>query len=123
MMRQREILARLQEIAGALPREDGQTLLAFAEFLVARNAEGQTPAPLPPPKPGPGPEGESVVAAMKRLSAQYPMLDKAKLLDAASRLMGEHVLRGRKAPEVVADLEKLFDNHYQTLLQGEHRDP
>jgi len=50
------------------------------------------------------------------------MLDKAKLLDAASRLMGEHVLRGRKAPEVITDLEKLFDSHYQALLQKEHRD-
>jgi len=122
MMRQREIIARLQEIAGALSREDGQTLLAFAEFLAARADERPTPVPLTPPAPGPGPEGESVVAAMKRLSAQYPMLDKAKLLDAASRLMGEHVLRGRKAPEVIVDLEKLFDSHYQALLQGEHRD-
>lgn len=122
MMRQREIMARLREIAGALSREDGQTLLAFAEFLAARAEARHPPLHLTRPTPGPGPEGESVVAAMKRLSAQYPMLDKARLLDAASRLMGEHVLRGRKASEVIADLEKLFDSHYQALLQGEHRD-
>jgi len=48
-------------------------------------------------------------------------LDKAKLLDAASRLMGEHVLRGRKAEEVIAELQKVFESHYQDLMQGEHR--
>lgn len=122
MMREKEILERLAEIMSGLSREDRQTLLTFAEFLSAHSDGPQFNVPSSLPKPMPGPEGESVVAAMKRLSAHYSMLDKAKLLDAASRLMGEHVLGGRKAPEVIADLEDLFDSHYQSLVQKGSRD-
>lgn len=112
----------MQKVASALSREDGEALLAFAEFLSARAEQHRISAVPSAPKPGPGPKGESVVAAMKRLSAHYPMLDKAKLLDTASRLMGEHVLRGRPAAEVIAELEALFGQHYQTLLQEGQRD-
>ena len=119
MMRQREMMARLEQIMRALSGEDRQSLLAFAEFLHARSAELRTEVAAPVIIPRP--EGETVVAAIKRLSAQYPMLEKGKLLDAASRLMGEHVLRGRKADEVITELQQVFESHYQDLVQGEHR--
>ena len=117
MMRQNGIMARLQEIAGALSREDQQALLAFAEFLGARAERSNIMIPMPRT------DEETVVAAIKRLSAQYPMLDEAKLLDPTSQLMSEYILRGRKAAEVIADLEKLFDAQYQTLSQREHSNP
>jgi hypothetical protein len=117
MMRHREMMTRLEEIMRALSRDDRQSLLAFAEFLSARAPRRtEIAAPVVPMS---RPEGETVVAAIKRLSAQYPMLDKAKLLDAASRLMGEHVLRRRKADEVITELQKVFESHYQDLMQGE----
>ena len=123
MMRQNGIMARLQEIAGALSREDQQALLAFAEFLGARAERSNIMIPPPVPKTMPRTDEETVVAAIKRLSAQYPMLDEAKLLDPTSQLMSEYILRGRKAAEVIADLEKLFDAQYQTLSQREHSNP
>ena len=123
MMRRNGIMVRLQEIAGALSREDRQALLAFAEFLGAHAQERNNMIPPPMTKTMPRPDEETVVAAIQRLSAQYPMLDEAKLLDPTSQLMNEHILRGRKAEEVIADLEKLFDAQYQALLHREHGDP
>ena len=123
MMRHRELMTRLEEIMETLSRDDRQTLLDFAEFLHARTAgrRDETASPVPMPQPaGEIPAGETVVAAIKRLSAQYPMLDKTALLDEASRLMGEHVLRGRKAEDVIADLQKVFEGRYRDYLRGEH---
>lgn len=122
MTQSTEIMVRFREIAETLSGEDQQSLLAFAEFLSSRSAQRRVCVPAPIPGPAPGPAGETVVAAMKRLSAQYPMLDKAKLLDGASQLMAEHVLRGRGATDVVARLEELFTGQYQKFLQGERRD-
>jgi len=121
MMQQREIMTRLQEIVGELSEQDRQALLAFAEFLSARTARPTARNPSAP-EHRPGPPGESVVAAMKRLSTQYPMLDKAKLLGVATGLMGEHVMRGRPADEVIVELEALFDKQYQNLCQEESRE-
>lgn len=122
MMRRREIMTRLQEIAGGLSGDDRQTLLAFAEFLSERAEKRQPMTPAPLPEPMPRHEGETVVAAIKRLSGQYPMLDRSKLLDPTFHLMGEHVLRGRKTAEIIAELEILFGNAHQALLQRDHSD-
>ena len=63
MMRQREMMARLEQIMRALSGEDRQSLLAFAEFLHARSAELRTEVAAPVIIPRP--EGETVVAAIK----------------------------------------------------------
>ncbi len=118
MMRQSETMARLEKIVEALSGEDRESLLAFAEFLSARatgrRTEVAAPLSIPPPA------GETVMAAIRRLSAQYPTLDRVGLLDVASRLMGEHILRGREAEEVIAELQKIFESRYQDFARGGH---
>lgn len=95
---------------------DRETLLAFAEFLAGR---GGVKAEQPPAEPKiiPRPEHESVVAAIRRLSASYAMLDKAKVLNDASALMAQHVLHGREAVSVIDELEVLFQRHYRRMLE------
>ncbi len=106
-------LKRISKLARQLPTAEQATLLAFAEFLHTRSA---LEAP-PPPRlqPIPRPEQESVIAAIKRLSQTYPMLDKATLFNDTSQLMTQHVMQGRPAKEVIDDLEKLFQQHYAQL--------
>ena len=94
---------------------DRDSLLAFAEFLAARG-EGEESEDLPAePVLIQGPPDESVIAAIKRLSASYPMLDRAALLNEASALMSAHLMQGRPASEVIAELETLFVSHYEAF--------
>jgi hypothetical protein len=93
---------------------DRETLLAFAEFLVQRDKVPSEPHPGPrDPAPLPRPIQESVVAAIKRLSKTYAMLDRGPMLNETSALMSAHVLQGRPAEEVIDDLEALFARHYR----------
>jgi hypothetical protein len=110
----RQLLALFER----LPDADRETLLAFAEFLAARQAAAR-PAPGPPeaPNPAPRPAGESVVAAIRRLSAGYPMLDRRLLLNTTSSLMAQHVLHGRGAVEVIDELERVFAALYRDFLR------
>ncbi len=103
----------------ALSDVDKQTVLAFVEFLAQRNQAGEQlgasvvtePAPATP-QAIPRPATESVVAAMRRLSKTYPMLNKDELLHQASGLMSEHILQGKAAASVVDELETLFADAY-----------
>jgi hypothetical protein len=115
---------RLTWLFTALDEADRRTLLAFAEFLAA----GRPPqVPLsnldPPPDPAteqppeptplPRPEQEKVIAAIRRLTLTYPMLDHGPMLHETSALMTAHVLHGRPATQVIDDLEALFRRKYQ----------
>lgn len=94
-----------------------QNLMDFAEFLLAKQeARSGTPAILEPEYTPPR-EGESVIQAVKRLSASYHMLDKGKLLNDTSMLVTEHTLQGRDREEVIADLEMVFKQHYQRYVE------
>lgn len=101
--------ARLTALYQRLPAAERETLLAFAEFLVSRSG---VPVDITP-RPTERPAQESVVAAIKRLSASYHMLDRSKMLHETSGLMTEHLMQGRPAPEVIDELEALFRRHYQ----------
>ncbi|WP_127477610.1 Crp/Fnr family transcriptional regulator [Sulfurivermis fontis] len=101
--------ARLVQMFNRLPTAERETLLAFAEFLVARS---DVPLDVTP-KPIERPAQESVVAAIKRLSASYHMLDRSKILHETSGLMTEHLMQGRAAAEVIDELEELFRRHYR----------
>ncbi len=90
-------------------------LQAYGEFLLTRQRE-KSPQPIPKPQPIPRGENESIVAALKRLSASYSMLDKPQLLNDSSVLMTQHVMQGRAVDEVIDDLEALFARFYQELL-------
>jgi len=109
--RRRDAAGKLVDIYRSLDEENRRTLLAFAEFLAARCAERQ-PGKLQLPEPSPRPTRESVVAAIKRLSRTYYMLDRSSMLNETSSLMASHVISGRAAAEVIDDLESLFERHY-----------
>ena len=104
----RKKLLRLFDDIGV---NEQNTLLAFAEFLHSRVCEARkvpnTPQAIPRPPT------ESVVGAIKRLTATYPMLDQARLLNETSALMTSHLMEGRLAKDVVDDLEGLFARHFE----------
>ena len=108
---EKKILAVFKKLSKA----DRESLQVFGEFLLSRQ-KGQTLEDIPEPQHTPRGENESVVAALKRLSASYPMLDKPELLNESSTLMTQHVMQGRDVNEVIDDLETLFDRFYQQLL-------
>jgi len=119
---------RLTRLFRSLGEDDRRTLLAFAEFLAAGRQPAAAPAPPVAPTPLPRPEQETVIAAIRRLSRTYTMLDRGPMLNETSALMSAHVLQGRDAAVVIDDLEALFLRHftdYRTRLaaaSGEARD-
>ncbi len=104
---------RLLELFRSLPEAEAESLMSFAEFLSQR--AGADDSGIPEPKNIPRPADESVVAALKRLSESYHMLDKAKMLNDTSMLVAEHVMTGREAAEVIDELEVVFRRHYDAL--------
>ena len=94
-----------------------EMLVAFAEFLVLR--QGERTRPVPEPVLEPRPESESVVAALKRLSRSYHMVERSKMLTETSALMSQHVMEGRAAHEVIDELELVFRRHYRELTAEE----
>ncbi len=104
---------RLMRLYERLGESGRASLVDYAEFLATRdqaNAEAAAPAE---PNPAPRPQGESLIAAIRRLRAGYPMLNTEALLNDVSALMAQHTMQGRGADEVIDDLEALFDQHYQ----------
>lgn len=110
---------RLLRLFRALEVQEQDTLLAFAEFLNAQR-RAQPPTELRKPEPIPRPGKESVVAAIRRLSKTYSMLDKGRMLNDTSNLMTQHVMQGRPAEEVVDELEKVFRRHYEQFEREFH---
>lgn len=111
---------RLGRVFEALSSDDKKTLLAFAEFLLLRAgdaADADEQGPVEPLRVDPQP-GESVVAAIKRLSKSYSMLDRGKMLNDTSTLMSAHVLQGRPREVVIKELEALFRRCYQDYLEA-----
>lgn len=103
--------------------DSGRTSLHdFAEFLSARDigraAEiSETPLDLPRPAQ------ESVVRAIKRLMATYPMLARDRLLHDTSALMTRHVIHKHPAVEVIDELEALFKRYYEQHLLAKNEPP
>lgn len=104
---------RLREILDELPEAQATALLEYAEFLAARYGG---PKEISTPLDIPRPERESVVKAIKRLGATYPMLDRSRMLNETSVLMTQHVIHGRDAIEVIDELEILFRTHYEKMI-------
>ncbi len=104
-----------------LPQERVKQLIDYAEFLLERHGSTEESLPrddLPSPEDIPRPTQESVVQAIKRLTASYPMLQRRTLLDETSMLMTQHILGGRGAVEIIDELERLFRRHYESLAEG-----
>jgi hypothetical protein len=112
-------LQRLSRLFRRLSAADRASLLAFAEFLVQRHdtsSEGEPHSPpAVEPRDIPRPEEETVIAAIRRLNATYPMLNKDELLHEASDLMAAHVVKGREADEVIDQLEIVFRRHFERV--------
>lgn len=115
---------RLIKLYQSLTEADQQTLFSFAEFLqtknnkesiAADNQESEKETIPTEPLELPRPDEESVVKAIKRLTKNYPMVDKESILHPISGLMTSHILQGRTASEVIDDLEALFLKEYDSL--------
>jgi len=121
----------LTALLDQLPAADLEAVTRFAEFLLSRSAgtpvnrihdnippvPAATPVEVPQPEAIQRPDDERVVAAVKRLSKTYYMLDKKKMLSVTSDLVTQHILQGRDAAEVIDELESLFEQHYRQLGQ------
>lgn len=113
---------RLLEILGRLNETQIATLIDFAEFLADRPTAAAAMGAAEPAKPVvlqpmdiPRPEKESVVKAIKRLAATYPMVDRSKMLNETSALMTQHIMQGRDAVVVIDELEIMFRTSYEKI--------
>ena len=113
---------KLLRIFAGLDEQARSTLTAFAEFLAVRQTDAVAQEEQPPAEPMviPRPDEETVIGAIKRLSQSYHMLDRSALLTETSSLMTAHIVHGRRAEQVIDELEILFSQHYQQL--GSERD-
>lgn len=93
-----------------------EMLVEYAEFIAQRHPRPISMVPLDIPRP----EKETVVAAIRRLTDSFPMLDRATLLSETSGLMAQHIVHGRNATEVIDELESLFRRHY-AAFESKHR--
>lgn len=109
---------KLLKLFNSLDGPERDMLLGFADYLATRaGAEPATsPQAVPKPLDVPRPDKESVVAAIKRLSSTYHMLDDPRLLNEASVLMSQHVMQGREAEHVIDELQSLFAKFYEDML-------
>nr|CAA6830767.1 MAG: Unknown protein [uncultured Thiotrichaceae bacterium] len=106
---------KLRALFGKLNDRDKETLLRFAEFLAISSEPEFPEGEFPDPEAIQRPEKESVVKAIKRLTATYPIINTDKILHQTSDLMTAHLVNGRTAVEVINDLEQLFADHYAQL--------
>jgi hypothetical protein len=106
--------ARLLALWRGLDRERRAALLEFAEFLGARGG-----APRSARVTTLRPQRETVVHAVRRLNASYPVLDRAKLLRPVGDLLSQQLVDGRDAVAVIDDLEALYAAAYAALVEPE----
>jgi len=121
----RGLPGRLSEIVAKLGEQERRSLLDYAEFLLQRQQESGENEPVTAPEEPqlqPRPESESVVAAIKRLTRSYPMLEKQSLFSGTSELMSAHLLQGRDAEEIIDELEALFQQYYRDYVEQFEQD-
>jgi len=110
---EKKILNTLSE----LDDNDQNSLLSFALFLLEKARQDGRLVVEEEPVVVPRPKEEKVVAAIKRLSAAFPMIKKDTMLNETAALMSEHMLQGRAAVEVIDELEVLFESRYENFCQ------
>lgn len=117
------------KLLDGLSSADEAAVVSFTEFLSSRSGalslpdfsppELAPPVEIPEPENIPRPEDERVVAAVKRLSKTYFMLDKKAMLSETSGLVTAHIIQGRDIVDVIDELEAVFSRQYQQLKDGE----
>ena len=121
----RALPGRLSDIYAKLGEQERRSLLDYAEFLLQRQQDNGKSEPVTAPAEPqlqPRPESESVVAAIKRLTRSYPMLEKQALFSGTSELMSAHLLQGRDAEEIIDELEALFQQYYRDYVERFEQD-
>jgi len=108
---------KLIKIFKSLDSSNKETLIAFSEFLQSRSKSDDNSEDIPElasePLDIPRPQSESVIHAIKRLSTTYPMVNKEDILHPISDLMTSHIIQGKKAIDVIDQLESLFKSEYK----------
>ena len=89
-------------------------LMEFAATLAVRDGASVPATKRPEPRPA----GESVVAAIKRLTRVYPGAERRRLMGPVSMLMAQHALQGRAAVEVIDELEALFERQHSEAARN-----
>jgi len=89
-----------------------------ASVEIKNEPEGIPESTFSEPELMPRPESESVIAAIKRLSQSYPMLNKEKLFDKTSTLMTAHIMQGRDVVEVIDEIELVFREQYEDQINS-----
>ena len=97
-----------------------QTVLDFLMFLSSRPTE-PTVAEIQQPLEMLRPAEESVIKAVKRLRATYPMLEPTKLLHETSSQLTRHVIHGVPTAEVIDELEQVFKRHYEAYIAAQSK--
>ena len=105
--------ARLLGVWRRLDAERRSVLLEFAEFLAARSGTPPSARVITL-----RPHNETVVHAVRRLNASYPMLERARLLQAVGDLLSQHLVDGRAGEAVIDDLEALYSAAYAAFLKS-----
>ena len=104
---------QLRAVLGALTDAEVTSVLDFAQYL--RDRRSTAPNPSAEIVEIPRPEDESVIAAIRRLTKTYPMLDRSTVFNEASSLMTRHVVQGESREETIDRLEALFQSRYISL--------
>jgi len=107
---------QLISLYDSLDDERKKSLCDYAGFLLAK--DGPVVKEVPPPDDIERPESETVVGAVKRLKAKYHMIESMTVFSAASALMTDHMVKGRDVVEVIDEMEELFENEYQKLVDS-----
>jgi hypothetical protein len=97
----------------SLASDEREMLLSFAEFLAGRSINNQT---IQVPVQIDRPAEESIIAAIKRLSTTYSMIDKSKLLSEVSDKVTGHVVHGQELSKVIDELEVFFKHEYEQYV-------
>ena len=105
---------KLIELYESLDEERQRSLSDFADFLLAKS--GPVLKEVPQPEDILRPEKETVVGAVKRLKLKYHMVESMSVFSAASTLMTDHMVKGRDVVEVIDEMETLFFDEYNKLL-------
>jgi len=108
---------KLLEIFEYIPESDQTTLMEFAEFLKSKAPEPKFKPVITEPVDIPRPDEENVVAAIKRLTATYPMIDRSSMFNTTSDLMMQHMMKGRPAVDVIDELENIFEQELKVLIE------
>lgn len=106
---------KLLEIFETLNTEKQENLIDYAEFLQSKG--NLVTKEVPAPEVVERPKEETVVGAIKRLKLTYPMIESMSVFSAASDLMTDNMVSGRDAVEVIDEMQTLFEEEYQSMLE------